>query len=154
VASLRAVVARGGDLASSFLPVMVATWLLTSTVVATPAAIFLPVRYQFTSQVVMLEGTRGMSALRRAGSLVRGRWWHTAAFGFLLWTGVHALGLLLGLVLLVSFTGLPLWAVSLAVLAVEVALAPLGALCLTLLYGDAVAEAADGVPVAPELAVR
>jgi hypothetical protein len=65
---------------------------------------------------------------------------------------VNAVGLLLGLLMLVAFTGLPIWSISLCVLVAQVALAPLGALCLTLLYGDSVARKQPAA--APELLGR
>jgi hypothetical protein len=50
-------------------------------------------------------------------------------------------GILVGLVLLLLFTGLPLWALSILVGLAQVLVLPLGALVLTLAYGDARAEA-------------
>jgi hypothetical protein len=46
----------------------------------------------------------------------------------------------LGLLLLVTVTELPLWAVTAAVFACQVILVPLAAIVLTLLYGDACAQ--------------
>jgi hypothetical protein len=46
----------------------------------------------------------------------------------------------LGLLLLVTVTELPLWAVTAAVFACQVILVPLAAIVLTLLYGDAYAQ--------------
>jgi hypothetical protein len=37
--------------------------------------IWLSVRWYFGLQVVVVEGLRGMAALRRSGELVQGRWW-------------------------------------------------------------------------------
>ena len=48
--------------------------------------------------------------------------------------------LALGLLLLITVPGLPLWAVSAAVVACQAALTPAGAICLTLLYGNARAQ--------------
>ena len=64
-------------------------------------------------------------------------------FAFLIWSVIHTVGVLLGLLLLVTVTGLPLWTVSLVGLLAEIALTPLGAIALTLLYGDARAERAE-----------
>ena len=58
-------------------------------------------------------------------------------------------GVLLGLLALITVTGLPLWVISLITLVVEVALTPLGAIALTLLYGDARAEH-DQEPARPD----
>jgi hypothetical protein len=64
--------------------------------------------------------------------------WSGFALG--IWAGIHAIGVAIGLLVLVAATGLPLWAGSLVVMAVEVALTPLGGIALTLLYGDAAVE--------------
>jgi hypothetical protein len=88
----------------------------------------------------MLEGLRGVPALRRSGALVRGRMLHTAVVAALALLAASATGVLLGLLLLIAFTGLPLWVVSATALACQVALVPLAATVLTLLYGDASAS--------------
>jgi hypothetical protein len=41
--------------------------------------IWLSVRWYFGPQVVVVEGLRGMEALRRSGELVAGRWWRVFA---------------------------------------------------------------------------
>jgi hypothetical protein len=130
------------DLASAFVPVFLLIVVLNLCVVGAPVAAWLTVRYQFVGQVTMLEGAGGSRARHRSSSLVRHRWWHTAIFTLLVWSGIQLTGVLLGLILLITFTGLPLWTISLAVLVVQIALTPLGAISLTLLYGDAVAEGA------------
>jgi hypothetical protein len=127
-------------LASAYLPAAVAIGLLSWTGIGVPVAAWLTVRYQYLGQIVMREGLGGSPARRRAGELVRRRWWHTAVIVVLIWAGIHGLGILIGLLLLVSFTSLPLWSLTLIVLLVEVALTPLGAVALTLLYGDAAAQ--------------
>jgi hypothetical protein len=53
---------------------------------------------------------------------------------------VEVLALALGLLLLIAVPGLPLWTVSAVVVACQAAITPAGAICLTLLYGDARAE--------------
>jgi hypothetical protein len=92
---------------------------------------------------VMREDLSGSAARARAGELVRHRWWHTAVVALIVWAGIHALGVFLGLVTLVSFTSLPLWTITVIVLVAQVALTPLGAIALTLLYGDAASERAE-----------
>jgi hypothetical protein len=150
---LRRVWRRGPDLARSYLPAVVLLVLLDLSVVGVPVAAWLTVRWVFVGQVVMVEDTVGTPALRRSGSLVAHRWWHTALFAFLIWSGIHVVAVALGLLALVAVTGLPLWVISLISLVVEVALTPLGAIALSLLYGDARAEqederaAAEPVPV-------
>ncbi|WP_151082284.1 hypothetical protein [Nocardioides cynanchi] len=134
----------------SFLgPSLVLLILLELTVVGAPVAAWLTVRWQFVGQVVMIEEERGLRALHRSGRLVAHRWWHTALFVFLIWSGIHLVGVLLGLLALIIVTGPPLWVISLVTLVVEVALTPLGAIALTLLYGDARAEQ-DGQPAQPD----
>ena len=105
-----------------------------------PVAAWLTVRLQFLPQVTMLEGASGRRTLARSGALVRGRWIHTAVVSGIVWAAVGGISLLVGLLLLVGFTGLPLWSISMAMVICQVALVPLGALVMTLLYGDAYAE--------------
>ena len=131
---------RVGSLTVSFLLAALLVVLLSLTVVGLPAAIWLLVRFQFLAQVSVLEGLNGRAALVRTGVLVRGRWLHTALIALLTWGAVYVVGALVGLLLLVSFTELPLWAVTAAALATQVALLPLGAIVLTLTYGDARAQ--------------
>ena len=140
VAALRTVGDRLRDLATAFLPAALAIALLSVVGFGVPVAIWLTVRYQLVGQAVMLDGLGGRAARRRSSGLVRHRWWHTAMFTVLLWGGVHLAGVVLGLVMLVAFTSLPLWTITLAVLVAQVALTPLGALAITLLYGDARSE--------------
>jgi hypothetical protein len=138
--ALRAVARRGRDLASSFVPATGVIWLLSLTVVLAPVAAWLTVRWAFLAQVTMLEGLGGRATLRRSGGLVRHRWVHTAVISGLVWVVVNAAAAFVGLLLLVTFTGLPLWVVTLAGVMCQVVLTPLGAIALTLLYGDARAE--------------
>ncbi|MGZ4638435.1 MAG: Vps62-related protein [Actinomycetes bacterium] len=138
--AVRAVATRSWDLASSFLLAVVIVALLSLTVIGAPIAVWLTVRFQFLAQVTMLEGLRSRQALARSGALVRHRWLHTALVAALVWVVVQVVALGIGLLLLVAFTGLPLWSVSLAVVGCQVVLTPLGAIVLTLLYGDACAE--------------
>ena len=114
--------------------------LLNLTVVGAPLAGWLVVRYQLMGAVAMLEQGSADDLRLRASGLVRHRWWHTAVFALGIWAGIHAIGVAIGLLVLVAATGLPLWAGSLVVMAVEVALTPLGGIALTLLYGDAAVE--------------
>jgi hypothetical protein len=153
VDAIREVGRRLKDLASAFVPAAIAIIVLGLVVIGLPVATWLFVRFQFVGQVVMVEGTRGESARRRSSMLVRHRWWHTAMFALIIWSGVHVVGVTVGLVLLVVFTGLPLWSVSLVVLVAQIALTPLGAIALTLLYGDACAEHAELANVASEPSV-
>jgi len=148
----RAVAGHWRQLASAYLPAAILIALLSWTGVGVPVAAWLTVRFQFLGQVVMREGLGGAAARRRAGALVRHRWWHTALIVALVWAVIHALGILLGLILLISFTSLPLWSLTVIVLAVEVALTPLGTIALTLLYGDAATQLREREQPQPELA--
>jgi hypothetical protein len=139
-AAIRAVGARWKPLASAYLPAAILIGLLSWTGIGVPVAAWLTVRYQYLGQIVMREDLAGAEARRRAGDLVRHRWWHTAVIVILVWAGIHAIGILLGLILLIAFTSLPLWTLTVIVLVVEIALTPLGAIALTMLYGDAAAE--------------
>jgi hypothetical protein len=142
-AAIRAVGKRWRPLASAYLPAAVAIVFLSWTGIGLPVAAWLTVRFQYLGQIVMREDLSGSAARKQAGELVRGRWWHTATFALVVWAGIHATGVLLGLIALVSFTSLPLWTITLLVLVAQIALAPLGAIALTLLYGDAAAERAE-----------
>ncbi|HET7431765.1 MAG TPA: Vps62-related protein [Nocardioides sp.] len=152
LAAVRAVLARWRDLASAFLPAALGIALLSVVGFGVPLALWLTVRYQFVGQAVLLDGLSGAAARRRSSALVHRRWWHTAMFAVLLWGGVHLVGVLLGLLLLVLFTSLPLWTITVAVLVAQVVLTPLGALAITLLYGDAVAEHEEQARPEPQLA--
>ena len=116
------------------------------TVIGIPWAIHRLVRYQFTAQAVMLEGSGGTAPLRGSSNLVRGRWWHTAVFVAGVGVVLGGFGLVVGLLMLVLFTGLPLWSLALIMTLTNVLVMPLGAIAFTLLYGDA---AADGVAINP-----
>jgi len=139
----RAVGGRARELASSFIPAAIAIVLLPLTVIGTPVAVWLVVRWQFLPQVTMLEGHAGRRTLARSGRLTRRRWWHTALALLIVTVVIGAAGVVIGLVLLIAFTGLPLWALSAIVVACDVVVMPYGALVMTYLYGDAVAASAD-----------
>jgi hypothetical protein len=113
------------------------------TVIGTPWAIRQLVRYQFMAPAVMLEDLDGKASLARSTDLVRGRWWHTGIFVALLNAVVIGVNLLVGVVLLVVFSGLPLWIFSALVTLVYGLVVPVTAVALTLLYGDAVTQKAD-----------
>ena len=95
-----------------------------------------------TSSWLRPSCSNASTANRRGCSshLIRGRWLHTALLIALVNGVVGTVGLAVGVLLLVVFTGLPLWALSALVTLVDVLIMPLGAIVVTLLYGDAVAE--------------
>jgi hypothetical protein len=138
--AFREVRRRARDLATSFLPIVALVVVLLLTAVGAPVALWLTVRMQFIPQAVMFEGLGGRDAIAQSSRLVRHRWLHTAVISLLVWAVVATTGAVLGLLLLVAFTGLPIWVVSAVSALCQVILVPLGALVLTLLYGDARAE--------------
>jgi hypothetical protein len=131
---------RARALAGGFGRALLLIALLYVSVVGIPVALWLIVRFQFLPQVVMLEGGDGRWGLRRSWELVGGRWWHTALVAAVVNAIVNGAGFVIGLILLVIFTDLPLWSLSVFVTVSNVAVMPLGAIAMTLLYGDAVAE--------------
>ena len=93
---------------------------------------------------MMLEGLGGMPRpAPQRGELVRGRWLHTALVTLAVFVVVLGVGVVLGLLVLVVFTGLPLWALSAVVVVCNLLAMPFGALVMTFLYGDAVAVDTD-----------
>jgi hypothetical protein len=139
------------DLTVGFLWSYLIIAVLLLSVIGIPVALWLLVRFQFLAQVVVIEGYDGRGALRRSGALVQGRWWHTALLVglFNLLVGVSAL--VVGLLLLVAAAGIPLWLFSALISLVNALIVPLAAVALTLLFGDAVAEAEGlGVDDDPE----
>jgi hypothetical protein len=133
---------RRGPLVGGLLRATVIVVGLFITVVGTPWAIRQIVRYQFMPHAVMLEDLDGKAALARSTDLVRGRWWHTGIFVALLNAVVIGVNLLVGVLLLVIFSGLPLAIFSALATLVYGLVVPVTALALTLLYGDAVTEKA------------
>jgi len=137
--AVRAVRSRVGALVIAVVIATVVLGLLAFVVVGIPIAVWLFVRWQFTPQVVMLEGVAGRQAFRRSGRLVHKRWFHTALVTALVAALISVVGMTIGLVLLIFFTGLPLWVLSAIIALCDVLLMPYGALVMTYLYGDAVA---------------
>ncbi len=131
---------RWRELVSGFLRAYVIVVVLLISVIGIPFAIRQLVRYQFIAQVAVLEGHGGAAATARSSELVRGRWLHTgvmiAVFNALLVMATTVVGLLV----LVLVTGLPLWALSMVTTLIQGLLTPLLGAAQTLLYGDAVAE--------------
>jgi hypothetical protein len=130
--------------------------ILGLTVVGIPIVIWLAVRWLFVAQATMLEARRGRAALARSAQLVRRRWWHTALLAVIVAVVISTVGLVVGLVCLIVFTGLPMWALSAIVVLVDLLVMPYGALVITYLYGDALAAtmvaAVEVVDAEPTLA--
>jgi hypothetical protein len=136
----RSLLPRLRDLVTAFLPVAIAVVLLSLTVVGLPLAIWLAVRAQLIAPAVVVDGLGGRRAIARSGRLVRGRWLFTAVVTFLIWAAVVLVGVVIGLVLLVLLTGVPLWVVTTLAGLVQLALLPAGGVAVTLLYGDSRAQ--------------
>jgi hypothetical protein len=128
------------DLAAGFFRSLVIVMLLLVSVVGIPFGIWFLVRYQFMAQVVVTEDRNGKDALARSSELVEGRWFHTAAIVASINFIVATSGVVVGLLLLVLVTGIPLWLFSGVTTLVLALIVPLAAVAQTLLFGDAVAE--------------
>ena len=115
----------------------VLVWVvLTTTVFLIPVAIWLAVRWCLLAPAVELEDRNGLSALRRSGSLVRGRWIRTGSL-----VGVSAgialvAGPLLGVVL-IFLTSMPFALLNLVAGVVYALALPFVALVTAYVYFDA-----------------
>ena len=144
--ALRAVAGRAAALGSAVVIAAVAVVGLSFFLIGIPIAVWLFVRWQLGAPVVMLEELGGWAALRRSAALVRKRWWHTAVVALAVVVVINTVGLIVGLLVLIVFTGLPVWALSVVVVVCNLLAMPFGALIMTFLYGDAIAT----VAAAPE----
>jgi hypothetical protein len=115
----------------------VAGWVvLTTTTFLIPVAIWLAVRWCLLAPVVELEDLRGVSALRRSGELVRGRWWRTASLVGLSAAISLGAGPLLG-ALLIFVVDAPLAMLNIVAGIVYAAALPFVALVTAYVYFDA-----------------
>ncbi len=128
------------DLLAGFGRALAIVLVLLMSVVGIPVGIWFLVRYQFMAQVVVTEDRNGKDALSRSAQLVKGRWWHTAILVGSINLLLAGSGLVVGLLLLVLFAGLPLWLFSGLLTLVYALIVPLAAVAQTLLFGDAVAQ--------------
>jgi hypothetical protein len=111
--------------------------VLGLTTVGVPVALWLFARWHLAPTVVMREGVDAGRALRRSNELVRGRTGITLATALVAQTVVVGSGLVVGLVILTTVTGLPLWALTTVVTAVTVVVMPWAAAVAVGLYDDA-----------------
>ena len=148
VRAIRTTWDRRRELLSGFIRAFAIVFALFATLVGAPWGVRQLVRYQFVAQTIMFEDCDGRGSLRRSTELVRGRWWHTALVTAVINVSTTATALFVGLLLLLVASGIPLWIFSALVSLVYVLVAPLAAISITLLYGDARAEAA-GEEAAP-----
>ena len=136
------------DLLAGFGRALVVVLVLFLSVVGIPLGFWFLIRYQFMPQVVVTEDRKGKDALARSSQLVSGRWWHTALMVGLFNVLVAASGLVVGLLLLVLVSGIPLWLFSVLITLVYALIVPLAAVAQTLLFGDAVAQS-QGLEIEP-----
>ena len=136
--------AHAPELLGGFLWALFVVTVLTMTIIGIPVAVWFLIRFQFMAQAIVTEDLDGRSGLRRSAALVSGRWWHTAVMVALVNLLVALSGAVVGLILLVVVAGIPMWLFSALVTLVYAFIAPLAAVAMTLLFGDAVAESLTG----------
>lgn len=147
--AVRATRARAGSLAAAVAVGFVVTAALVSTVVLAPIAAWLVVRWQLAAPVIALERAGAVDGLRRSAALTRRRWWHTFLVTGLVNLVVAGAGTVVALLVLTVFNSLPLWSTTVVVAAVSAVVLPLGAIAISLLYGDAVAQRSEAHAEAP-----
>jgi hypothetical protein len=134
-------------LVRAFVRTYVTVVILLVSIIGIPWGIRQLVRYQLVPQVIANEKTDAPGSLKRSSELVHGRWFHTAiataAINGMLFITVMGLSLLL----LVGAASIPLWAFSALVSLLYIVVAPLAAIAMNLVYGNAVAATQD-VPFA------
>ncbi len=144
--------ARRSTLLRAFIRTYATVVILMVSIIGIPWGIRQIVRYQLVPQVIVHEETDARDSLQRSTELVHGRWLHTAfattAINGMVFVTVMGLSLLL----LVGATSIPLWAFSALVTLLFILVAPLAAIAMNLVYGDAIA-ATQGAPVAELVSV-
>jgi hypothetical protein len=90
--------------------------------------------------------------LQHSSERVRGRWFHTALAAASINGMVFVTVMGLSLLLLIGASSIPLWVFSALVTLLYILVAPLAAVAMNLLYGDAVA-ASEGAPAAELIGV-
>jgi hypothetical protein len=126
---------RGLLIAVGVLVVLSATWILI------PVALWLVVRWALLAQVVELEGSAGLAALRRSAELVRGHWFKVASLVGVGLVLVLALGPLVG-ALLIFLTDAPLALLNVVAGIVYALAMPFVAIATTYVYFDTRVRAA------------
>ncbi len=139
-AAYRRTFARIGDLLGALIRSLVIVGFLLVSIVGIPWGLRQLVRYQFLAPVVALEGIGGQAALDRSSRLIRGRWFHVAGVVLVLNGAVYLVNAVVGLLLLVLLSGVPLWAFSVIVTVFAALVVPYASIGLVLVYGDAVAQ--------------
>ena len=127
-------------LLGALLRAAVVVLVLELTVVGSPVAIWLLVRWSLIAQVIQIEGHPGGGALRRSGEIVSGRWMRVASIT-VVGTGIALLtGPLIGALLLL-LTSASFNFVNLVAGIVYMLTLPLAAITTTYLYYDLRARA-------------
>jgi hypothetical protein len=126
---------RGLLIAVGVWVVLSATWILI------PVALWLVVRWALLAQVVELEGSAGLAALRRSAELVRGHWFKVASLVGVGLVLVLALGPLVG-ALLIFLTDAPLALLNVVAGIVYALAMPFVAIATTYVYFDTRVRAA------------
>jgi hypothetical protein len=117
--------------------IAVGVWVvLSATGVLIPIALWLAVRWALLPQVVELEGSPGLAALRRSAQLVRGRWFRVASLVGVGLVVALALGPLVG-ALLIVLTDAPLALLNVVSGVVYALAMPFVAIATTYVYFDA-----------------
>ena len=117
--------------------IAVAVWVaLSATGLLLPIALWFVVRWALLAQVVELEGSGGLPALRRSAALVRGRWLRVASLVGVGLVLALALGPLVG-ALLILFTDAPLALLNVVAGIVYALAMPFVAITTTYVYFDA-----------------
>ena len=110
--------------------------VLTLTVVGVPAAVWLAVRWAFVEQAVLLDGRSALRGLRISEVLVSRDWWWSAAavlgLGFVGLVAASAVGL----TAILFLKSMPLAYINLATSIVFVAIVPVVAIAMSLVYFD------------------
>jgi hypothetical protein len=134
IAAFRLAAAHGRVL-WSILIFVVATSLLTSSVLLIPIAIWLAVRWSLVVPVVVLGHRRPLEAFQRSARLVRGHWIKVATLTIVLGVIAVVLGPLIGTALILA-TSLPLWILNIVAGIVYVLTMPYVAIATNYVYFD------------------
>lgn len=135
-AAIRAVLQHWHGLFAALLWASLVISLLLFSIAGAPIALWLIIRYQFIAEVITAERCSPRQALRRSARLVRGRWWSTAAVVLVIDILVLLVSTTVSLLVLVWFTGLPLWVFPAISMLLTALIAPVAAAAHVLLYGD------------------
>jgi hypothetical protein len=156
-AAYKRVLPKLGPLLGVVLLAAVGIALVSLTSIGTLLSIWLLVRWAFLPQVVVLERTPGLVALRRSSRLVRGNWWRAGSLLLFVTVIALLLGPLVGTLLLFA-TSASFNFINLVSGVVYVFVLPYAAIAMTYMYFDlrvaknleeTTAEAGDVLPRTP-----